>query len=240
MKVKWLLISDTHANLEALEAVLDAADYDRLAFLGDAVDYGPDPELVVDRLRAAQRDGAVLVRGNHDEAVATPAEDFDPTWWSELASSTMRYSRSRLQRDQLNFLAGLPLTAEVDLGAGGRALLCHGAPASNREYLWPDLAEAALRASVAGHTRDLARLFVGHTHLQFERRLGALTIGNPGSVGQPRDGDPRAGFAIFDTAEGRLALHRLKYPVEKTVAKIRARGMPHAGRLAAILSTGGA
>src|SRR5689334_8383989 len=98
--MKYLIVSDTHANLEALEAVLQEADHDRLLFLGDAVDYGPDPEAVVDLLQAAFRAGGVLVRGNHDEGVATPAEEFDASWWSPLAVDTMPYSRAHLRADQ--------------------------------------------------------------------------------------------------------------------------------------------
>ncbi len=237
--MKYLLVSDTHANLEALEAVRAAADYDRLLFLGDAVDYGPDPEAVVDILREEAKSKGVLVQGNHDEGVATPAEEFDDAWWSPVAVATMQYSRPRLSREQVAFLGALPKTAQVDLGVGGRALLCHGVPSSNREYLWPELPDSKLRKLLGNDTPGFSCLFVGHTHQQFERRFGALYIANPGSTGQPRDGDPRAGYALFDTAEGALSFHRLKYPVEKTVAKIRERAMPHAARLCAILEGGG-
>ncbi len=233
--MKYLLIADTHSNLEALEAVLAAADYDRLVFLGDAVDYGPDPEPVVDILRNAAGERAVLVQGNHDEGVATAPEEFEPAWWSEVAVDTMRYSRGRLSKGQVEFLKALPLTAQLDLGAGGRALLCHGAPASNREYLWPDLPPATMRRLVDDYTEGFSFLFVGHTHMQFERQHGPLRVVNPGSVGQPRDGDPRAGYAVYDTAEGALSFARLKYPVEKTAEKIRQREMPHAARLCEIL-----
>jgi predicted phosphodiesterase len=233
--VKFLIVSDTHANLEALEAIREAADYDRLLFLGDAVDYGPDPEAVVDILREEANAKGVLVQGNHDEGVATPPEEFDDAWWSPLATATMQYSRGRLSREQVAFLGGLPKTATVDLGAGGKALLCHGVPASNHEYLWPDLPDGTLRRLLGNDTDGFRYLLVGHTHQQFERTFGALQIANPGSAGQPRDGDPRVGYGVFDTAEGSLALRRLKYPVERTVAKIRERAMPHAARLCAIL-----
>jgi predicted phosphodiesterase len=237
--VKYLLISDTHSNMQALGAVLAAADYDRVVFLGDAVDYGPDPEAMAAALRGAARDGGVLVQGNHDEGVATPAEQFDDSWWSEVASSTMAYSRGRLSKASLAFLGALPKTAELDLGAGGRALLCHGVPASNREYLWPEMPGPSLRRVLGDDTDGFTYLFVGHTHLQFERQLGPLRVVNPGSVGQPRDGDPRAAFALYDTGEAKLTFHRVKYAVEKTAAAIRANAMPHADRLVAILERGG-
>jgi protein phosphatase len=237
--VKYLIVSDTHANLEALEAVRGAADYDRLLFLGDAVDYGPDPEAVVDILREEAKAKGALVQGNHDEGVATPPEEFDDAWWSPVAVDTMRYSQSRLSREQVAFLGTLPKTAEVDLGVGGRALLCHGIPSSNREYLWPHLPDNTVRRLLGKDTAGFAYLFLGHTHQQFDRNLAGLRIANPGSTGQPRDGDPRAAYAVFDTAEGTLSLHRIKYDAEKTAAKIRERGMPHAERLCGILLLGG-
>jgi predicted phosphodiesterase len=237
--VKYLIVSDTHANLEALEAVRTAADYDRLLFLGDAVDYGPDPEAVVDILREEAKAKGALVQGNHDEGVATPPGDFDDAWWSPVAVDTMRYSQSRLSREQVAFLGALPKTAEVDLGAGGRALLCHGVPSSNREYLWSHLPDNTVRGLLGKDADGFAYLFVGHTHQPFDRKVGGLRIANPGSTGQPRDGDPRAGYAVFDTAEGALTFHRVKYDAEKTASKIRERGMPHAARLCGILLLGG-
>jgi diadenosine tetraphosphatase ApaH/serine/threonine PP2A family protein phosphatase len=237
--MRYLLISDTHSNLEAMEAVFAAADHDRVLFMGDAVDYGPDPEGVVTMLRAAAKSGGSLVQGNHDQGASSPEGEFDDTGWAALATDTMRYSRLHLGPEAMGFLRDLPLTARVDLGAGGRALLCHGTPASNMQYLWPDLPAAAVEKLLGTACDEVDYLFVGHSHLQFERRVGSLRIANPGSVGQPRDGDPRAGYAIFDTARGALTFHRVKYPVEKTVAKIRERGMPHAERLARILERGG-
>lgn len=238
-RLKWLLISDTHSNLEALQAVLADADFDRVAFLGDAVDYGPDPEAVVDILQDAAGKSGLLVQGNHDQGVATPPEDFDPAWWSPVATDTMGYSRERLRTEQLSFLGGLPLTAEIDLGVLGRALLCHGAPTSNREYVWPDLPEKALRALLGESTRAFDYLLVGHSHLQFTRRLRNLTVANPGSAGQPRDGNPKAAYAVIDTAEGALSFHRVEYAIETTARKIRERAMPHAERLVRTLRSGG-
>lgn len=237
--MKWLLISDTHSNLEALEAVLADADFDRVAFLGDAVDYGPDPEAAVDMLKEAAGPSGVLVQGNHDEGVATPEEEFDSAWWSPVATDTMRYSRARLRSEQVGFLAALPPTAELDFGAGGRALLCHGAPQNNREYLWPDLPDKPLKALLDLPTRAFDYLLVGHSHLQFARRLTNLTIVNPGSVGQPRDGNPQAAYAVMNTDEGALSFHRVEYAIEKTTHKIRERAMPHAERLVRILRSGG-
>src|SRR2546426_11184440 len=226
--------------MEALEAVTQSADYDRLVFLGDAVDYGPDPAAIVDFLRSEAKTGALLVRGNHDEAVAVPEEDFDGAWWSEMAVQTLRYSRKHLERQALSMLGELPLTRTLDLGPAGRALLCHGSPSSNLEYIWPDAPNSKLSEQLGGEaSRDFDFVLVGHSHLQFNRLVGRVKLVNPGSVGQPRDGDPRAAYAIFDTGEGALTFHRVEYPVAATAAKIRARGMPLADRLVAVLETGG-
>jgi predicted phosphodiesterase len=238
--VRYLIVSDLHSNLEALEAVTAAADFDRLVFLGDAVDYGPDPEAIVDFLRSEQKTGALLVRGNHDEAVAVPEDEFDDSWWSEMAVQTLRYSRKRLEKGARAMLGGLPLTRTLDLGPAGRGLLCHGSPASNLEYLWPDSPNAKLESQLGDEAmRDFDFVFVGHSHLPFERRLGRVKLVNPGSVGQPRDGDPRAAFALFDSGEGLLTFHRAEYPVAATAGKIRGRAMPLAERLVAILESGG-
>ena len=238
--MRYLIVSDLHSNLEALEAVTTAADFDRLVFLGDAVDYGPDPEAIVDFLHTEAKTGALLVRGNHDEAVAVPQEEFDDSWWSEMAVQTLRYSRKRLEKGARALLGELPLTRNLDLGPAGRALLCHGSPASNLEYLWPDTSNSKLESQLGEEAcRDFDFVFVGHSHLQFKRPLGRLKLVNPGSVGQPRDGDPRAAYALFDAAEGELTFHRVEYPVAATAAKIRDRGMPLAERLVAVLETGG-
>jgi len=237
--MKYLLVSDTHANLEAFQAVLAAADHDRLVFLGDAVDYGPDPEAVVELLRGAAKEGGVLVRGNHDEAAAADPESFDPSWWSETAVATLGYTWSRLGKSDRAFLGGLPLTAAVDLGAGGRALACHGSPASNLEYVWPESDDGKLRNQLGPAAKTHDAVWLGHTHLPFYRRVGALNLLNPGSVGQPRDGDWRASCAVYDADDASLRFMRVEYDLDRTSRKLRERGVPHADRLAAVLRSGG-
>ncbi len=237
--MKYLLASDAHSNLEALEAVLESTDFDRLVFLGDAVDYGPDPEAVVDILKAAAKDRATLVRGNHDEAAAADADEFDRPWWSKTAVKTLEYTWSRLSKSDRVFLGSLPLTAEVDLGAGGRALACHGSPTSNLEYLWPDSDNERVIGQLGEGAKAYDSVWLGHTHLPFDRHLGSLRLVNPGSVGQPRDGDWRASCATFDTDTASLNFLRVEYDLDATARKIRDRGMPLADRLVSILQDGG-
>jgi diadenosine tetraphosphatase ApaH/serine/threonine PP2A family protein phosphatase len=226
--------------MEALNAVTAAAEYDRVIFLGDSVDYGPDPEPVVDWLRHAKDRGAILVRGNHDEAAATPVEQFDPSWWSETALRTLEYSRAKLSSDAKRFLGGLPLTAEVDLGSGDRGLACHGSPTSNLEYLWPTDPKSDLLRALGPAAQSCDYIFVGHSHLPFQVDLGEVVLVNPGSVGQPRDGDPRASFGLFDTHTGQLELRRVSYDVDATCRKLRENGVPLAERLCATLRAVGA
>jgi predicted phosphodiesterase len=237
--MKYLLISDTHSNLEALEAVMGAADFDRLVFLGDAVDYGPDPEAVVDVLKSAAKSGGVLVRGNHDEAAASDPGGVDRSWWSEVAFATLEYTWGRLSAADRAFLGGLPLTAPLDLGAGGRALCAHGSPSDNRKYLWPDAGDAELAEALLPAARGYDAVWVGHTHLPFHRQVRGTLVVNPGSVGQPRDGDWKASCATFDTEEASLHFMRVEYDLDQTVRKIRDRGMPLADALVSVLRTGG-
>lgn len=237
--MKYLLVSDTHSNLEALEAVLEAADFDRLVFLGDAVDYGPDPEAVVDVLKGEAKRGGLLVRGNHDEAAASTPDAIDLSWWSPVALATLRYTWSRLGAADRAFLRGLPLTAEVDLGAGGRALAFHGSPSDNLDYLWPEWDDDRLRGGLGKGAEGFEAAWYGHTHLPVHRSLGGLSLVNPGSVGQPRDGDWRAACALWDADEASLKFLRVEYDLDRTVRKIRDHGMPLADVLVSILRQGG-
>lgn len=237
--MRYLLVSDTHANLEALEAVMGAVDFDRLVFLGDAVDYGPDPEAVVDVLKGEAKRGGVLVRGNHDEAAAGEPADIDRTWWSPTAQSTLEYTWSRLGKEDRAFLGGLPLTAAVDLGAGGRALAFHGSPSDNLAYLWPEWPDERVREALGARVDGYEAAWHGHTHLPGERRLGSVSLANPGSVGQPRDGDWRASCAAFDTERATLEFMRVEYDLDRTARKIRDRGMALSDVLISILRQGG-
>ena len=235
------ILSDIHANLPALEAVLAALGrVDAVWHLGDVVGYGPHPEEVVGRLREL---GAIGVRGNHDAAAAGV---LGVEWFNPDARRAIEWTAGRISPATRAWLAGLPERLEV----GGMTLV-HGSP---RDPTWEYITTAAgARANLAGFTSP--HLLFGHTHVPIGYREGdgrmetleptnrpALildarrVLANPGSVGQPRDGDPRASAAILDTEGSTLSWHRVSYPITTTQAAMRAAALP--ARLVARLAHG--
>lgn len=236
--MRYLILTDIHANLEALDACLADAlvrRYDATLVLGDLVGYGPDPNLVVERIQALEP--LAIVRGNHDKVACglEQAEGFNT-----VAKSAAKWTLEVLTPDYREWLAVLP---EGPIAVDDIVEICHGSPFDEDAYIFDEL-DAVRALKVA--TRPLC-LF-GHTHypVTFElsdesfdsvgsasapqthvdMRDGCKYLLNPGSVGQPRDGDPRAAYAIVDTNKRRVELYRLKYPVEETQAKIVKAGLP--------------
>jgi diadenosine tetraphosphatase ApaH/serine/threonine PP2A family protein phosphatase len=233
--VRVALLSDVHANLPALRAVLDALDPlqpEALWVTGDTVGYGGEPSEVLGLLREHK---ALLLQGNHDRAVAT-GDGLD--WFNPPAAEAAAMHSSWLSADERAFLGALPAISEVD-----RFTLCHG---SLRDPMW----EYVISAPVAAASLERAKTpFAchGHTHvpalyvddqatltgLRSVRptpgrayELGPRSLMNPGSVGQPRDGDARAAFAMLDTDTAKVTFHRVAYPIEEAQRRIRARGLP--------------
>jgi diadenosine tetraphosphatase ApaH/serine/threonine PP2A family protein phosphatase len=227
------VVSDIHANLPALEAVLGAIDEDapdELWCLGDVVGYGPNPNECVAVLRER---ADVCLSGNHDLAVlgALPIEDFSPD-----AATSARWSSAVLDEPSRSFLAPLPSLTRVD-----HAQLFH---ASARDPVWEYvLTDEAASASLA--LTDAPVVLVGHSHvaLAVTEERGTVSGGiapdgtrvplddrrwllNPGSVGQPRDRDPRAAWLLIDFDAGWAAFRRVPYPIDRTQDAIRARGLP--------------
>ena len=237
------ILSDIHANLEALEAVCRAGDKRRIdtwICLGDIVGYGADPGPCLRRTRALT-DRIVL--GNHDAAAVGLA---DLTSFNEYAREAARWTATQLKREERDFLANLPLTLEW-----GKALCVHAEPArpESWEYVFSRAdARAALEAI------DAQICFIGHSHQPFvctqidtevepalatgpvEIKDGQRYLVNVGSVGQPRDGDARAGFLIWEEALMTLEFVRLEYDIAAAQKKIIAAGLPLF--LAARLSSG--
>lgn len=237
--MRVLLISDLHANLQATEAVLaDAArdGWDLALVLGDLVGYGADPDAVLDAVRALPN--ATVIRGNHDKAAAgiDDAADFN-----FVARQAAEWTAARLDADRLAYLRGLPRGPLAIDGLGHSVAICHGAPFDEDYYVF-DTGDAgdALAASPA------SVIFCGHTHVQMAFRemsaghrrmvtaldaetidIGATvrTLINPGSVGQPRDGDPRAAYGTLETAEGIVRLHRVPYDIAEAQRRIRDAGL---------------
>jgi predicted phosphodiesterase len=237
------VVSDIHSNLVALDAVLGSlGSVDAVWHLGDVVGYGPEPDGVVERLRAI---GAIGVKGNHDDAACggESIETFTPD-----ARIAAEWTRDHLSDETRSYLAGLPERLEPpDTGF----TLVHGSP---REPLHEYLSDAfAARENLAALMTDYC--LVGHTHVPLilgaERgrfhaqtveagdRLGLdsrLVFLNPGSVGQPRDGDPAASYMLIDTATAAVTWQRVAYDIESTQSAILAAGLPP--RLARRLSSG--
>lgn len=224
------LLSDIHANLIALEAVLAAiGTVDAIWVTGDTVGYGPDPSDVFAMLRER---GALLVQGNHDRAVAT-GEGLE--LFHDQAAEAARTHARWLSAEERDMLGALPLTSSED-----RFTLCHG---SLRDPLWEYVTTPA--AASASITRaPTAVVCCGHTHIPAvfigdgarvraftpvsdkPYDLGPHALINPGSVGQPRDGDPRAAYAVLDTSAATATFYRAAYAIAETQRRIRARGLP--------------
>jgi putative phosphoesterase len=212
--VKIVIISDLHANHEALEALPET--YSELWVLGDLVNFGPDPASVVDFVR----DNAdALIRGNHDQAVGYDEDPRCIARYQRMADFTRRYTASVLSDAQKEFLRNLPLQKRLRR-QNTNFYLCHGRP-SDKLYgcLPPDSPEWS--REVQALQSDV--LLVGHTHVAMMRRLGESLIVNPGSLGQPR-GKPTACYAVWE--DGSFQLKTYVYPVEKTVAKLLTLSFP--------------
>lgn len=240
--MRILILSDIHANLEALEACLEAApEHDRVFNLGDIVGYGADPNEVTERARAL---GSVFVRGNHDKACAgiISLDDFNP-----VAGLAVLWTRERLTPDNLRFLRGMP-QGPVSPIVGVQCV--HGSPRDEDEYVFMPreayaiLAQAAVPLIFFGHTHVQGAYWIddanksegvlepkyasakGKQHFTFRLAKTGKYLVNPGSIGQPRDGDPRAAFASYDTEAGAVTFHRVPYDIEGAQKKIFSAGLP--------------
>jgi diadenosine tetraphosphatase ApaH/serine/threonine PP2A family protein phosphatase len=231
------LLSDIHANRHALDACMRHArerDAERLAFLGDFVGYGADATEVVERIAAEVAQGAVAVKGNHDEAMERRVGYFN-----DAATAALDWARATLTPPQRVFLAGLPRCVR-------ETPLCfvHASAASPERYDYLDSPKAAQRcAEAAGKPFT----FVGHVHdqvLYYEGTRGRMLPFRPvagtaipvgahrrwvaivGSVGQPRDRNPAAAYAFFDTVQGELTFFRVPYDHHSAAERIRKAGLP--------------
>jgi predicted phosphodiesterase len=235
---RYLILSDIHANIDALEAVLEASpsrEWERVIVLGDLVGYGAAPNAVVERVRAL--DPLAVIRGNHDKA-ACGIEDGSN--FNQTARLAAEWTAEKLTADNNEYLRALPMgPVPID----DLTEICHGAPFDEDHYIF-DTDDAARALDVSTHPLCL----FGHTHLPviFERDLrGVQGFGtdpdndpvlplsgeikylmNPGSVGQPRDGDPRAAFAVLDTAAPSIMVRRVTYPVDAAQRRILNAGLP--------------
>jgi putative phosphoesterase len=212
--MKILLLADIHANWPALSAIQES--FDACLFLGDLVDYGTNPGPCIDWV---QTHAQAAIRGNHDHAVAQRIVARGGTGFRELAAATRPLHWEVLAPRQLKYLARLPVTMNFTLD-GLRYLLVHATPRDPMdEYLIDD--PSGWQARTQGFGADI--VCVGHTHVQFQLDLGGVRILNPGSVGQPRDGDPRCAYAVIDN--GRIELRRVPYDIDATLRHMRESGI---------------
>jgi len=238
--MKILLISDIHSNIVALEAVLkDAGNVDAVWCLGDLVGYGPEPDACVDRIRALPN--LLCIMGNHDAAVSG-LRNIDR--FNDEAEKAILVTRSIISPSSVEYLQNLPETLETET-----ALLAHGSP---RNPIWEYILDS-LTAKMAFAYSKLDYIFVGHTHIPVgffhDKKNDKMTkklfkdkeklhlhdqmILNPGSVGQPRDHDPRASYGIYDLEANTWQIHRVAYDIKSVQERIVKVGMPekHATRL---------
>lgn len=237
--MRYLILSDIHSNLEALERCLEMAEgkYDQALCLGDVVGYGPDPNSVIERVRAI---ATVVIRGNHDKACASITDAHDFNRFAQIATL---WTREQLTPEHLSFLRDLP-SGPVTLEG---FQIVHGSPNNEDEYIF-----GSLQAIEALRSLSIQVVIFGHTHIQGGYQMaftggfrvirdfgfedgcalelpledGTRYLINPGSVGQPRDGDWRAAFSIFDEEKRQVEYYRTPYDVARTQEKMEAAGLP--------------
>jgi putative phosphoesterase len=212
--MKLALVSDVHGNLPALEAVLDDIDdVDDIICGGDIVGYNPWPAECVERVREAC---SVVVRGNHDRHVQSP----DEYSHNDMARAGLEHARKELSNDQLVWL--LTHTGWTEF-AGERFQLAHSHP--DPEHL-DAYVEPRDFPRMRPYLDDHDGLVLGHTHVQHEATIDGKLIVNPGSVGQPRDGDARAAYAVLDTNDVSVDLRRVEYDIDRVITRVEELGLP--------------
>jgi putative phosphoesterase len=212
--MKILVLADIHANWPALAAIDET--FDACFVLGDLVDYGTDPVSCVEWVRTH---ATATVRGNHDHAVAQRVPARPGGGFRNLAVATRPIQWNLLDFRHMKYLARLPVTQNLYLDQR-RFLLIHATPRDAMdEYLGND--PLAWQSRLTDVEADF--VCVGHSHIQFHLEVDGIQVLNPGSVGQPRDGDPRCAYAVIE--DGRVELRRIPYDIDATVEHMRTVGM---------------
>ncbi|SEP02932.1 Predicted phosphodiesterase [Halorientalis persicus] len=208
------LISDIHANLPALEAVLDdMPPVDDIICAGDIVGYNPWPRECLERVRTVS---SLIVQGNHDRNVETPHRYEH----NDMAHAELEFAQQELSDSQRKWLSDLPERTEF---AGDTYRLVHSHPDPNRlsSYVRP-----AQFPKMRPYLDDHVGIVLGHTHIQHKATIDGRLIVNPGSVGQPRDGDERAAYATLDTAADEVELRRVEYDINRVISRVEECGLP--------------
>jgi putative phosphoesterase len=237
--MRYLILSDIHSNAEALSAVLARVrrkKFDRVVVLGDFVGYGANPNQVIDRIREIKKN-KIMIRGNHDKVVCgiDSGDLFNP-----VALKAARWTTEKLTPRNRSFLESLPLGPAV---VDGAFAICHGSPRDEDAYIFTDY-----DAYLNFREMDASVCFFGHSHIpcvftleehgilvelvkgdrvRYPLQKNLRYLINPGSIGQPRDRNASAAYAIYDAAESVVHFDRVSYAVEKTRDKIYKAGLPH-------------
>ena len=213
--MKSLIISDIHANFPALQAVLsNDGSYDKLIFLGDVVDYGPNPK---ECLTFIKENADYYIRGNHDNALGYDTDCNSMGTFREFSYATRAWHKTLLDKDDIRFLRDMPIITKAHLDDKS-FFLAHASPKG-------DISKYLNENEIASEIDDVIAeyILVGHTHVQYKLKLEYNLIVNPGSVGLARDGG-QACYAVYDN--GVITLKRIDYDVEKTISDLKKAPFP--------------
>jgi len=219
--MRLVVISDIHSNNDALTAVLEKIhDYDALICLGDLVGYGAEPNKVVETIRMLKPQ--VIIAGNHDYATVTG----DTSDFVHHAVKAIEWTRKRLTMENMKYLSSLPYSSSL---AANQVKLraYHGSPRDPlNEYVYPGIPNFILKSLLEMAEADV--LLLGHTHIAFDARIDGKLLINPGGIGQPRDGDPRASYAIIEVVDNRASyeIKRVEYDIDSAASKILQNSLP--------------
>lgn len=210
------LISDVHSNAVALETVLSILDemgVEKILHAGDIIGYNPYPNETVALFKEYK---IISIMGNHERALITgDISDFNP-----YAAAALVWTKKNISPGNLQYFLELKNRESFSLN-NKRIVLIHGSPRDVDEYVYPENASAHFLAATKADV-----LVLGHTHVQFKKDYSLGIVLNPGSVGQPRDENPDAAFAVFDTAKGEVKLHRTSYDIEKVIKDMQNAHLP--------------
>jgi len=234
------IFSDIHANLHALEAAwqdLEAQKPDAIYCLGDLVGYGAFPNEVVEFVKSRQ---VPTVMGNYDDGVGFELDDCGCVYKDPkdvlLGQQSLLWTRERTTSDNKAYLRNLPIQLRNEHLGGRHVLFTHGSPRKINEYMYEDRPQSVFDNVAKAAGCDL--LFFGHTHLPYQKQVNKTLFVNTGSVGKPKDGDPRAGYVIAETGPSiQITFRRVAYDVAAAARAVRESGLPT--HFADLLETGG-
>lgn len=216
--MKLAFISDIHGNLEALNRVLERLDADMILCCGDIVGYYSWPNECIKKIAKLN---ILSVMGNHDFACVTG----DTTGFNPYAEYAIKWSREIIKKGNIKFLSALKRKIRLKID-GMKILMVHGSPRDPiNEYIFPSVPNYILKSFLADEGVDV--LIMGHTHMPFVKKFEDSLVLNPGSVGQPRDSNPKASFSIFDTKKRNAEIYRVSYNIDAVFDALCDAGLPY-------------